>query len=311
MMASYQIFISLMACTIHQFFDFKYFCPKEKFMEIYPIVADNWKMDGGAAFGVVPQTIWRKLIEPDENNMVPITTRCLLVIDGDRKILFDTGMGSKQSEKYYGYKYLFGDHRVEKSLDEVGLSTEDITDVVFTHLHDDHCGAAVYLNEENQPQLLFKNAVHHVSSDQWQWANNPNPREAGSFFKINFKPIERMGKLSLINEPDSFTDNIELLQMNGHTQGQLIPKINCDGETFVFMADFIPSPANIPLPFVPSVDIQPLISLEEKESFLEEAVENNYYLIFEHDIDIECCDLKRTEKGVRMDRSYNLKEILR
>ena len=280
-------------------------------MEIHPIIADNWKMDGGAAFGVVPQTIWRKMIEPDKNNMVPITTRCLLVIEGDRKILFDTGMGRKQSEKYYGYKYLFGDHSVEKSLGKVGLNTNDITDVVFTHLHDDHCGAAVYLDEENQPQLLFKNAVHHVSEAQWEWANNPNPREAGSFFKINFESISLKGKLSLVNKPGRFTESIELMQVNGHTQGQLIPKIKYKGKTLVFMADFIPSPANIPIPFVPSVDIQPLTSLEEKESFLEEAVNNHYYLIFEHDIEIECCDLKRTEKGIRMDRSYNLKDILR
>lgn len=279
-------------------------------MKIYPIIAENWKMDGGAAFGVVPQTIWRKMIEPDEKNMVPITTRCLLVIEGDRKILFDTGMGNKQSEKYYGFRYIFGDHSLEKSLQEIGLTADSITDVVFTHLHDDHCGGAVYLDENGEPQLRFKNAIHHCSIDQWKWANDPNPREAGSFFKINFEPISKKGKLSLVNKPGKFTDSIELMQMNGHTQGQLIPKIKYNGKTFVFTADFIPSFAHIPVPFVASVDIQPLISLKEKESFLEEAVDNNYYLVFEHDIDVECCDLKQTEKGVRMNRPYKLKEIL-
>ncbi len=279
-------------------------------MKIYPIIADNWKMDGGAAFGVVPQTIWRKVIEPDQNNMVPITTRCLLVIEGDQKILFDTGMGRKQSGKYYGYKYLFDDHSVEKSLNEAGFSTDDITDVIFTHLHDDHCGAAVYLDMDDKPQLLFKNAIHHCSADQWKWANDPNPREAGSFFKINFQPISEKGKLSLIKSPGKFTDSIELLQMNGHTRGQLIPKIIYYGRTFVFMADFIPSAAHLPIPFVPSVDIQPLITLDEKETFLDEAVDRGYHLIFEHDIDVECCNLVRTEKGVRMGEALKLNEIL-
>ena len=279
-------------------------------MEIHPLIAENWKMDGGAAFGVVPQSIWRKLIEPDENNMVPITTRCLLVVEGERKILFDTGMGNKQSEKYYGFKYLFGDHSLEKSLKEVGYSFDDITDVVFTHLHDDHCGAAVYLDANGEAQLRFKNAIHHCSTGQWKWANDPNPREAGSFFKINFEPISTKGKLSLVSKAGKFTDLIELLEMNGHTQGQLIPKISYRGKTFVFVADFIPSFAHIHIPFVPSVDIQPLITLEEKETFLEEAVRSNYYLVFEHDIDVECCDVIKTEKGFRMNRSYNLKEIL-
>jgi glyoxylase-like metal-dependent hydrolase (beta-lactamase superfamily II) len=279
-------------------------------MQIHSIVAENWKMDGGAAFGVVPQTMWRKLIKPDENNLIPITSRCLLVVDGERKILFDTGMGNKQSEKYYGFRFLFGDHSLEKSLSEVGMTPGDITDVVFTHLHDDHCGGAVKLNANRQPELLFNNAVHHVSSDQWHWANHPNSREIGSFFKINFQPIETAGKLNLIDKPGYFTENIELFQVDGHTKGQMIPKIRFDEKTFVFTADFIPSAAHIPLPYIASVDIQPLIALKEKEAFLQEAIEQNYYLIFEHDLDTECCNLVMTEKGARIRSVFTLKEIL-
>ena len=279
-------------------------------MRIHPVIAENWKMDGGAAFGVVPQTIWTKLIEPDEKNMIPITTRCLLVEENDRKILFDVGMGNKQADKYYSFRYIFGDCSLEKSLAEVGLTRDDITDVVFTHLHDDHCGGAVELDASGNPQLVFKNAKHHVSKAQWEWANHPNSREIGSFFKINFKPIEEAGKLNLIEKPGKFTENIELFQVNGHTQGQMVPKIRYNDLTFVFMADFIPLVANIPLPFVPSVDIQPLITLNEKEAFLKEAVENNYHLIFEHDLKNECCKLVQTEKGVRAGEVFKLKEIL-
>ncbi len=279
-------------------------------MRITPIVAENWKMDGGAAFGVVPRTMWQKLIEPDQNNLIPITSRCLLVEDDGRLILFDTGMGNKQSEKYYSFRFLTGDHSLEKSLAEAGLKPEEITDVVFTHLHDDHCGGAVRLNAKGDPELVFKNAIHHVSTEQWQWANNPNSREVGSFFKINFQPIEKAGRLKLINGPGKLTTNIELLQVDGHTQGQLIPKIRHNGKTFVFMADFIPSAAHIPLPYIASVDIQPLIALKEKEAFLEEAVHNNYYLVFEHDIDTECCNVVMTENGPRAGEVYTLKEIL-
>jgi len=279
-------------------------------MAIYPVIAEHWKMDGGAAFGVVPQTIWRKMALPDENNMIRITNRCLLVVDGKRRILFDTGMGNKQSSKYYGFRYLFGDESLEKSLKLRGLETHDITDVVFTHLHDDHCGGAVKLDKDGKPEPVFKNAMHYCSSGQWEWANHPNSREAGSYFKINFLPLEQEGMLSLIDIPGLFSENIRLVQMNGHTQGQLIPIISHNGYTFVFTTDFIPTAAHIPLPFVPSVDISPLESLREKEIFLEEAVENNYLLVFEHDFDVECCTLQRTEKGIRMDKLCLLDEFL-
>jgi glyoxylase-like metal-dependent hydrolase (beta-lactamase superfamily II) len=166
------------------------------------------------------------------------------------------------------------------------------------------------LNSRKEPMLVFRNAIHYVSFDQWQWANCPNSREIGSFFKINFDPIEKSGKLKLIDEAGRFTPSIELLKFDGHTKGQLIPKINYGDKTIVFTADFIPSAAHIPLPYIASVDIQPLIALKEKEAFLKEAVENNYYLVFEHDADTECCNLVMNEKGVVLKTSFMLNEIL-
>jgi len=279
-------------------------------MKIFPIIAENWKMDGGVAFGVVPQTIWKKLAEPDENNLVNITTRCLLVDDGDRKILFDVGMGRKQSDKFYSFRYLFGNESLENSLEKYGYSSDDITDVVFTHLHDDHCGGAIELDQKGQPELVFKNAIHWCSAEQWKWANDPNKREIGSFFKINFVPIMEAGKLNFIKSEGKFSENISFRLMNGHTQGQIIPIISTNNKTYVFMGDAIPSSANIPLPFIASVDIQPLEALNEKEQILTEAADNGYYLVFEHDYYTECCTVKHTEKGVQMDKVFQLNEIL-
>jgi len=279
-------------------------------MEIKQIIAENWKMDGGVAFGVVPQTIWKKLVEPDENNMVNITSRCLLVKTGDRLVLIDTGMGNKQSVKYYSYHFLFGEENLKSSFAQAGYSFDDVTDVIFTHLRDDHCGGALRKDQDGKPELVFKNAKHFVSKIHWEWANNPNKREVGSFFKDNFIPIKEAGQLTLIEKEGEFCEGISLRFINGHTQGMIIPFIEYDGKTFVFLADFIPSAAHIPLPFIASVDIQPLVALKEKEVFLNEAVEKGYYLIFEHDYYIECCTVEHTEKGVRVDKSFKLDEIL-
>ena len=279
-------------------------------MKIIPVIAENWKMDGGVAFGVVPQTIWRKLVEPDDRNLIKITTRCLLVDDGKRRILFDVGMGRKQNEKYYGYRHIFGEDTLINSLKSNGYTPDDITDVVFTHLHDDHCGGAIALNEQGDPEIVFKNAMHHCSKAQWEWANNPNKREIGSFFKINFEPLMKAGKMKLIDQAGPFTDHITLRIMNGHTRGMFVPVITAGERTLVYAADFIPLAANIPLPFIASVDIEPLEALKEKETFLQEAVENGYYLVFEHDYAVESCTLIATEKGVRVDKEISLNEIL-
>jgi glyoxylase-like metal-dependent hydrolase (beta-lactamase superfamily II) len=279
-------------------------------MKVFSVVAENWKMDGGVAFGVVPRTIWQKLAEPDERNMVKITTRCLLVDTGDRKILFDTGMGRKQNEKYYGYRYVFGDETLEKSLKNIGYHPDDISDVIFTHLHDDHCGGAIEFNHEGTPELVFKNARFYCSDEQWQWANFPNKREAASYFKFNFQPLFDSGKLCFIEDEGFFTDNVELRFFNGHTMGQIIPLIYYNGKKFAFMADFIPSSAHVPIPYVASVDLQPLLTMKEKEAFLHEALNQGFYLIFEHDYHVECCSLAASDKGVIVDKSFRLNEIL-
>lgn len=279
-------------------------------MKIFPVIAENWKMDGGVAFGVVPQVIWRKLAEPDEFNRIKITTRCLLVEDGNRLVLVDTGMGRKQSEKYYSYRHLFGEENLKDSFEKFGYSFDDVTDVLFTHLHDDHCGGAIKLNTDGKPELVFKNAQHHVSEEQWNWALHPNKREIGSFFKENLIPIEKSGTLNLIREEGKLTDHISLRFFNGHTQGLIVPIIQYLNKTIVYLADFIPAAPHIPLPFIASVDIQPLIALKEKEAFLKEAADKGYFLIFEHDYETECCNVKHSEKGVVIDETFLLNEFL-
>jgi glyoxylase-like metal-dependent hydrolase (beta-lactamase superfamily II) len=279
-------------------------------MKIFPIIAENWKMDGGVAFGVVPQTIWKKLAEPDEFNRIKITSRCLLVEDGNRLVIIDTGMGRKQSEKYYGYRHLFGDENLEVSFTKVGYSFDDVTDVLFTHLHDDHCGGAVRLDSNRNPELVFKNAVHYCSEAQWNWAMNPNKREIGSYFKENLLPIEKSGKLQLLKKEGNLTENISYRFFNGHTQGLIVPFIKFKETTVVFLADFIPASSHIPIPFIASVDIQPLVALKEKEIFLKEAADKSYILVFEHDHETECCTVKHSEKGVIIDRTGRLKEML-
>ncbi|MCF8219071.1 MAG: MBL fold metallo-hydrolase [Bacteroidales bacterium] len=279
-------------------------------MIIQSINAENWKMDGGAVFGVVPKAIWEKLYPADENNLVSVTSRCLLVDKGDRKILIDTGMGKKQNEKYYKYKYLFGTDELLLNMHKLGYMPEEITDVLLTHLHDDHVGGAVHYNKSGELMLTFPNAQHYVSREQYDWAVNPNPREAASYFKENFEPIRKAGKLVLLERDQ--TDRLpgmELRFYDGHTRGQIIPVITQGSNKIAFMADFIPSVAHIPLPYIASVDVEPLKTLQEKESFLKEAVHENYILFFQHDFHHECCTVKETNKGIRADQMFKLTEL--
>ncbi len=279
-------------------------------MKLYVINAENWKIDGGVSFGVVPKTIWNNLYPADDRNLINISSRCLLIEENSRLILIDTGMGNKRDEKYYSYRYLFGNDSLEKNIKKYGFSFDDISDVIFTHLHDDHVGGSVKYNERNDLELVFKNADFWVTKDQWNWAVHPNKRESASYFKDNFIPLLQSGKLHFIENQVKFYENIYLRIYNGHTQGQIIPMINYNGKIIVFMADFIPSAAHIPLPYIASVDIQPLITLKEKEIFLNEAVSKNYILFFEHDYYNECCTVKNTEKGIRCDKCFNLSYVL-
>jgi glyoxylase-like metal-dependent hydrolase (beta-lactamase superfamily II) len=249
--------------------------------------------------------------QPNENNMLPVSCRCLLVRDGERLILIDTGVGNKQKGKFVEHLYLFGDDTLEGSFAKHGIKPEQVTDVVLTHLHYDHVGGGVKYNSDGTGfELTFPNANYWVSKAQWEWAMNPNAREGASYFKENFLPIFESGKLNFIEKEQDFTDHIYLKIYNGHTDGQIIPMVSHKGRTIVFMADFIFTPFNIPLPYVPSYDTRPLLTMKEKAEFLESAVEHHYILFFEHYYLNEACTVTRTGKGIRADKTGSLNELL-
>lgn len=266
-------------------------------------------MDGGVAFGVVPKSLWNRNGMADENNMIPIVTRCLLIISGDRKILVDAGMGKKREERYYHVRYRDPHVSLIQSLGDEGISAEEITDVFFTHLHDDHVGGATARNDAGGIDHIFSNAHYYCSQSQWDWASHPNKREVASYFSDNLIPLKESGRLHLITEDGELFPGFAYRIFNGHTVGQLIPFIEYQGRTFVFSGDFIPTAFNIPMAYVPSVDIQPLVSMEEKGRFLAEAADRNYILFFEHDSFHECCTLKKTEKSITTDRILTLSDI--
>jgi glyoxylase-like metal-dependent hydrolase (beta-lactamase superfamily II) len=279
-------------------------------MKVFSVVADYWKMDGGACFGVVPKTVWGKHVPSDENNKIRIATRCMLVDTGDRLILFDTGMGDKQSDKFFSYYQLFGNESLERSFEGLGYSFDQVTDVVFTHLHFDHVGGALrWAGDGKPPEPVFPHATHYVSREQWEWAMNPNPREKASFFPENYLPLYESGRLELIHGEGSFCDGVYLSLKHGHTRGQIIPIVDYKGRKVVFTADFIAALLNIPLAYVPAFDIEPLTSMKEKEAFYREALENDYVLFFQHDFDNECCTLQNTPKGVRAGEVFRLKDM--
>ena len=280
-------------------------------MKLIPIESGNFKLDGGAMFGVVPKLLWQKQYPADQNNLCELSLRCLLIDNGEKKILIDTGLGDKQNDKFFGYLNLFGDDSLDKSLQKAGYKNTDITDLILTHLHFDHCGGAVRKTKRgNNFELSFPNATHHICKQQWDWALNPNRREKASFIIENIQPIADSGKLNLYN--DNKNGLIELLPdvkikiVNGHTQGQAIPFINYKGRTVVYTADFIPLAASIPIVWIAGYDTQPLISFQEKEEFLYEAADNNYILFFEHDINVECCTVERYSKGVRLKKTFKM-----
>lgn len=280
-------------------------------MKLFPINTGNLKLDGGAMFGVVPKVIWSKSYPCDENNLCNWSMRCLLIVDGNRKILIDCGIGDKQSEKFFSNYYLNGDDNLYKSLAAYGYTVDDITDVILTHLHFDHAGGAVKWNADRTGyEVTFKNATYWTSRQQWEWATNPNNREKASFLKENILPISEKGKLELFEGDCELFPDVSVRIFNGHTDGQVIPFIKYKGKTIVYMADLLPSVAHIPLPWVMSYDTRPLLTLEEKEPFMAEAARNGYILFLEHDIVNECCTLMETEKGVRLKATYPLEEIL-
>jgi glyoxylase-like metal-dependent hydrolase (beta-lactamase superfamily II) len=286
-------------------------------MKLYSINTGYFKLDGGAMFGVVPKSIWNKINPADENNMCSWALRCLLIEDGNRLILIDTGMGDKQDAKFFGHYYLHGDDTLDKSLAKYGFSNDDITDVFLTHLHFDHCGGSI-IRQNDKLVPAFKNATYWSNKEHWDWAIFPNDREKASFLKENILPIEDSRQLKFMNisggingqlGETSFTENISVRFVSGHTESMMLPQIKYNDKTIVFMADLLPSAGHIPIPYVMAYDMNPLTTLNEKKSFLKEAVENDYILFFEHDPINECCNLHQTEKGIRAKDFFKLEEI--
>ncbi|MCB4798255.1 MBL fold metallo-hydrolase [Neotamlana laminarinivorans] len=284
-------------------------------MKLYPINAGNFKLDGGAMFGVVPKSLWQRTNPADANNMIDLTARCLLIEDENRLILIDNGMGDKQSEKFFSYYYQWGDFNLDSSLKKYGFHRDDITDVFLTHLHFDHCGGSIKWNKNKTGyETAFKNAHFWSNQNHWQWATQPNAREKASFLKENILPIEESGQLKFTNIPES--DLLKKSQLgfniffaNGHTDKQMIPLINYKGKTIAFMADLLPTVGHLPLPYVMGYDTRPLLTLTEKEKFLNIAADNNYYLFLEHDAHNEIITVKHTEKGVRLNETFVTTDI--
>jgi glyoxylase-like metal-dependent hydrolase (beta-lactamase superfamily II) len=297
-------------------------------MKLYSINTGYFKLDGGAMFGVVPKSIWNKLNPADENNMCSWALRCLLIEDEGRLILIDNGMGDKQDAKFFGHYYLHGDDTLDKSLAQHGFTKEDITDVFLTHLHFDHCGGSI-VRDGDKLVPAFKNATYWSNEHHWKWATEPNAREKASFLKENILPIQESGQLKFLNLSGESSDvnagaaersllttqdsplstNLSFFTVSGHTDAMMLPKINYNGKTIVFMADLLPSAAHIPLPYVMAYDMFPLTTLNEKKLFLTEAEQNNYILFFEHDLLIECCTLQMTEKGIRVKETFKLGDL--
>lgn len=287
-------------------------------MKLYSIETELFKLDGGAMFGVVPKVMWNKLNPADENNLCTWAMRCLLIEDGNRLILVDNGAGNKQSAKFFSYYYLHGEHTLQKSLNANGFSKDDITDVILTHLHFDHCGGSVdRVGDKLVP--AFKNATYWSNQEHWNWALYPNDREKASFLKENFLPIKENGQLQFIEtvnneaeEPlggNNFNENISVRFVSGHTEQMMLPQIKYKGKTIVYMADLLPSVYHIPMAYIMGYDMFPLTTLQEKKSFLTEALNNDYILFFEHDPVNECCTLKQTDRGIREDIIFKLDEI--
>ena len=285
-------------------------------MKLYSVNTGYFKLDGGAMFGVVPKSIWNKINPADENNMCSWALRCLLIEDGNRLILVDNGMGDKQDAKFFSYYYLHGDDTLDKSLAKHGFHRDDITDVFLTHLHCDHCGGSI-IREGDKLVPAFKNATYWSNEAHWEWALNPNDREKASFLKENIIPIKESGQLKFIPEiPEvkanlvgSFYGNLNILFVNGHTAAMMIPKIKYKDKTIVYMADLLPSQGHIPIPYIMAYDIYPLKSMNEKKTFLREALQNDYILFFEHDPQYECCTLHQTERGIRPKNFFKLDEV--
>ena len=277
-------------------------------MKLYSIETGFFKLDGGAMFGVVPKSIWHKSNPADDNNLCTWANRLLLIEDGKRLTLVDTAIGDKQDDKFFRHYYLHGDATIDSSLAKYGFHRDDITDILLTHLHFDHCGGAI---QRDGDRLIpaFKNAYYWSNEKHWEWALNPNPREKASFLKENILPIQESGQLKFLKEDERYDNNITIRYANGHTESMMLPQIEYKGKTILYMADLLPSVGHIPLPYVMSYDIRPLTTMQERQSYWKEIVDREYMLFFEHDAVNECCNLQHTEKGIRVKDIFKLDDI--
>ncbi len=281
-------------------------------MKLHVINTGNFKLDGGAMFGVVPKTLWSKTNPADEYNMCNWAMRSLLIEDGNRLILIDNGIGNKQDSKFYSHYFLNGNDTLENSLKIVGFVSDDITDMFLTHLHFDHCGGSIKYNKDKTGfETTYKNATYWSNTEHWEWATKPNPREKASFLKENILPIQQSGQLKFVEGENSkqLGADVSISYMRGHTDAMMIPHIQYKNKTLVFMADLLPSVGHIPLPYVMGYDTRPLLTLSEKEKFLTRAADEEFILFFEHDSVNECCTVQHTEKGIRMKKTFTLKEF--
>ncbi|MCT4615623.1 MAG: MBL fold metallo-hydrolase [Marinifilaceae bacterium] len=279
-------------------------------MKIYNIETGNFKCDGGAMFGVVPKFMWSNKYEADDENLCKCSLRSLLIEKDNRLILIDTGTGDKQSDKFFKSQHLFGDDNLIKSLKNIGYKPQQITDVIFTHLHFDHCGGAVKYDDNNELIPVFENANHWLSKSQWENYIKPNNREADSYFKENIMPLYERGMLKFVEEDIEIIEGIRLNHFYGHSSGLLASYIDYNGKTIVFTSDFIPTAANMNPKWISAYDTQPIVSLKEKEDFLQEAFENDYIIVFQHDYYNQCGKVKKTDRGIKFDKGFNLSEVL-
>jgi len=278
-------------------------------MKLHVIDTGFFKLDGGAMFGVVPKVLWQKTNPADPNNLCTWAMRCLLIEDGVRLILIDTGIGNKQDEMFFKHYYLHGDSELIKSIKDAGFSPEQITDVFLTHLHFDHVGGAVKRNANGLLVPTFPNATYWSNDQHWKWATEPNPREKASFLKENILPLHESGQLKFISRDQTITTTslgFDVWFVDGHTESMMIPLIPYQGSTVAYMADLLPSVGHIPLPYVMGYDTRPLLTLQERESFWKKAMENQWTLFLEHDSMHECCTLKETDRGIRLNETFTL-----
>ncbi len=267
-------------------------------MRLYAIDAGRFALDGGAMFGVVPWTIWSRLILPDDRNRIPMALRCLLIEVGERLILVDNGIGHKYNAKFADIYAI--DHEqatLERSLHAQGFSLSDITDVVLTHLHFDHAGGSTYRDGEGRLRLTFSNARYYVQKSHWTWAHAPNPRERASFFPENYDLIEESGQLVLVEGDQELAPHVYLRVVNGHTEGQQLVEVHYKDKILLYAADLFPTSAHIPLPYVMAYDVRPLVTFEERTRYLPWLVEKNAVLFYEHDATVQCSTVHQTPEG--------------